>query len=83
MNCRWSTVYTFPSSLERLELRCDVVTLGQDTEKAAPLGMFIDWVRASLTCTLGRINVKVLEAEGYRTSLSHRPTAHRNVCYVY
>lgn len=33
---------------------CDVITFGQDIEKAATLEIFIYWVRASLTCTIGR-----------------------------
>lgn len=33
---------------------CDVIMFGQDIEKAATLEIFIYWVRASLTCTVGR-----------------------------
>lgn len=87
MNCRWSTVYTFPSSLERLELRCDVITLGQDVEKAAPLEMFIAWVRASLTLLYDERTSRCLERKAtgphfyidYSAQKCHTAT---NVCYV-
>lgn len=52
MNCRWSTVYTFPSS--QSAGNCDVIAVGQDTENAARLEIFIYWVKASLTSLIER-----------------------------
>lgn len=54
MNCRWSTVYTFPSSPSARNYCCDVTAVGQHREKAARLEIFIYWVKASWACTIER-----------------------------